>query len=1267
MTPRSERVRPTLTPRPRFAGVFGARGSLLIILLASLGLAGCKTPDFIGNRYNNFTAYYNTFYNAERQFKSGYENLDRFDETIDRERYLTLFVRTTGSSAAREFEQAVIKSADLLRNHPSSKWVDDALMLIGKSYFYQENYVGALQKFSEVVEMGTGLQDEALFWLSRTLITSGSFDEALENLTAAMAQEDADREWVAQYNLLLAELSIKQDLFEDAAGHLNAALDDLKDKELAARTAFLLGQVNEKLERWDEAVASYRNVRNYRAPYELDYAARFSAVRVDGRHVNPDRALSEVRKLERDDKNFAKTGELRYLRARVLQEIGREDEAFNIYDELLYDPLSIPSGSSSGNLKGKIHYALGELYRDIDRNYVMAAAHFDTASTSLGGVSSAAVGRGGRAGAGASRAGSATQDTQYAPEAITDAANLKQSFSNYARVFKDVARYDSLLFLGSLPQEEYDARILELRQERAEELAEQRRILAERQREQAFRSASSQTDQLVNRGLPPGKVIPTFGDDSGQTGGFLFYDDPIRVQEGRLAFQNIWGNRPLAPNWRRSAALSSAGVEANSEEAVNQEEIALELEEDELPNIDDSAVPRDSTAQLEMRGLRAISRYELGNILFLGMAKPDSAAVWYRKVIDEDPAEVVSQRALYALAEVQLALGDSLTSSRLYRDILDRYPDSDFSVSVRERLGLPAVEIVATDSVAMAVQAFEDAVELRYSSPSAAIDSLLLVAADWIGFDESDRALFAVGDIHLTEAQRDSAAIFTPIAFTVPPHRLSLLWPKKYEPLPDPVDADSLARIDSLAALVLSADSLAMPDSMLVGADSLAMPDSILVGADSLAMPDSVLLDTGLPMPESDSLRVSTEPDAPLVAPSDASKDASPDAELDAASDASSNAAPDASSDTELDAASVTLPDAASDASLDTELDAASDALPDAASDTPSNPETDPPGIDIVSADSLSIRGDSLAVEGDSLTLAVDSSLVDAEPVIEPLGIEDIYSRIVSTSGRKKVGIQAKSILDALIELRTPPPPDSAMLANMRLNSLRLDSLQLDSLQFDSLGVYIAGGDSLGYDPRLIGVVDSTAVVPQDSTKTALLPGAEVASDSTGAEEQVRPVMSDSDVLALVAKAAAADSARQAQQRAVPRAGNPSGRSEDESNEDDGFSNDDYDVRTTSNLKPLLPTGRPDLAAVGFTLTFGSHFDLDSAREQLNELSARLDSTEYPLYVITNAEGEKFEYLVGWGMFTSIRERVEAESRFAAILPETRNLMHLLPTEDRRP
>ena len=189
---RSHLLAPSTSRRRTPAAHSGRRPTMVALVATLVLLSGCKTPDFVGRRYSNFTAYYNTFYNAERQFEKGYENLDRFEDKVDREQYLPLFVKTTGTSASREFEQTILKSADILREHPESKWVDDALMLIGKSYFYQENYVGAVQKFSEILDQQTDLRDEAQFWLARSLMTSGAYNEALEVLTLAMATEGAD-------------------------------------------------------------------------------------------------------------------------------------------------------------------------------------------------------------------------------------------------------------------------------------------------------------------------------------------------------------------------------------------------------------------------------------------------------------------------------------------------------------------------------------------------------------------------------------------------------------------------------------------------------------------------------------------------------------------------------------------------------------------------------------------------------------------------------------------------------------------------------------------------------------------------------------------------------------------------------------------------------------------------------------------------------------------------------------------------------------------
>ncbi len=1123
----------------------------LIITLAVLVTAGlgCKSPDFIGKRYNNFTAYYNTFYNAERQFETGVNNLDRLNVDVDRERYLPLFVKTTGASASAEFEETVLKSADLLREHPESKWIDDALLLIGKSYFYQENYVGATQKFREVIDLESSLEEEGRFWLARALITSGALDLAEEELALASNQENVNRRWASQYELLLAEMSIKQDNWEAAAGYLRSAIPDVKDKEIAGRAQFLLGQVTEKLGRYEEAHQAYEDVRRYRPSYELGYAARYSAVRVEGTHLDPERALVEVRKMERDDKNFTSLSELRYLRARILQSVGRDDESYDIYYELLYDPVT---SLTVGKVKGRIHYALGEMYRDIDHDYVMAAAYFDTASASL---NTAVAARN------SSRVGSAPgTDLRYAPEAIVDARDLKDSYSAFSRVYRDIARYDSLLWLGMMPQEEYDAKIIELRQLRAEELAEQRRILEERQREQAFRNANSTSnDPFLNRGLPEGKIIPTPGDPTGQQGGYLFNEDPIRVQEGRLAFQNIWGTRPLVPNWRRSAALNASDAETDEAAIEEAQEVLQQLTQNELPDINDSAVPRDSLAQLEMRSSRANSRYELGNILFLGMASPDSAAVWYRQVIDEDPSEAVAQRAFYALAEVHRALGDSLAANRLYRDILDRFPDSDFSNGVRERLGIEDDDIVLTDSLLLAIEAFENIILDTEADSVARMNDLLGVAVDWTGFDESPRALLAAGDIHLRMAGADSAAIFAALPLTIERHRLSGLWPNKFQPLPDTsaVEADSLFALPDSTGSIEEGLSVS-PDSMAaVPADSTLLSSELVnLPSDSgIAPPDSVLVPAGV----------------------DGSSEQGGEQENE------SEAAADSSQVSTI---------------LETEDLAA------AASDSTGGPVSEPGAVaDTTSALDSGVLKDSIIA---SMTPPVEA--VTSEPEPADLFIEDIYSKIVSLSRGEKVALQAQAILDALVEYRTPPP----------------DTTATDSLATDTLAV------------------------------TSALP--------------------DSVVLAMVARSAAtqdslaarADSlARQGITRDVPRAGAPGaiaeGGEEDDSREEEG-----EEARSSSNLKPLLPTGRPDLDAEGYSVILATHFDLQSAQLGLRELSARIDSTGIPLYVITQSVGDQLEFLIGWGMFSTRAEGDDAQVRFDAYLPERRNYLHLLPTTVRR-
>jgi TolA-binding protein len=91
----------------------------------ALGTAGC--------------AYYNTFYFAKRYFSQA-EKLSRAagSDKIPPE-------------AARKYDDAIRQSTKVLKYHGGSRWVDDALYLIGASFYGKGEYEEALRKFDELV------------------------------------------------------------------------------------------------------------------------------------------------------------------------------------------------------------------------------------------------------------------------------------------------------------------------------------------------------------------------------------------------------------------------------------------------------------------------------------------------------------------------------------------------------------------------------------------------------------------------------------------------------------------------------------------------------------------------------------------------------------------------------------------------------------------------------------------------------------------------------------------------------------------------------------------------------------------------------------------------------------------------------------------------------------------------------------------------------------------------------------------------------------
>ena len=713
----------------------GLCAGLIILVL----LPGCRQGTFLGNRYNNFRAYYNTFYNAQKAFDAGEEALELSERQIDRSRFVFVFPATQSgaSSGGAQFEQAIEKSADLLRERPDSKWADDALLLIGKAYFYQNNFVGAEGKFRETVEAALErdqleLADEARFWLGRTLAGSERYEEASSVLEEGLARPDIRPKWRSKLRLALGELHVQQRQWADAAEALRIGIPETEEKDLSGRAQFLLGQVLEADGRYEEAAAAYADVAHHRPIYELSYAAKLSEALVLGVDAgNTAQALGLIRGMRRDGKNFQNRAEVELAYARLLGAADQPDEAEQRFNMLLYD-----EDFRANNVRGEAYYRYAEFFRDEANDYMRAAAYFDTAATNV-----------------RSEPGREELVTRVA---LRDVRRSAEVYRSYASIATELAETDSLLYLGTLGAEDFRTAIAAIESERIRQWEDEQRILAERRAGQGF----------GNTPIARGGEFPVEGDEGGrafgvETGieaGFLNYRDPARSQDALLAFERVWGERALAPNWRRLQALQSAVVEGSGPEAGGDQGQGNQGNATGPPPLDISDVPRTDEAQARVRSQRAELRYELGNVFFLSLAKPDSAAYWYGLVVSQDADQPVVTRARYALAEVHGAQGRDAEAEVLYRQVIADQPLSAQAAQARERLGLPPLEQeTILDARALAEIAYDQAYGLwQGGSHSEAIGQMLDIGARASDDDVSPRALLVSGLIFTEWVRRDS-------------------------------------------------------------------------------------------------------------------------------------------------------------------------------------------------------------------------------------------------------------------------------------------------------------------------------------------------------------------------------------------------------------------------------------------------------------------------------------------------------------------------------
>jgi tetratricopeptide (TPR) repeat protein len=619
----------------------------LQIAIIALILAGCGTP--LEQPWRNFNAYFNTYYNTKQYYEDGLEQNERQIPEVNPEEPIQVFLPPT-NSGLQDFEMAIETGASILRDHPESKYVEPSIFIIGKSYFYRRENFAALEKFQEMQAFSEGTAaQEAVFWQGRVYNQMQSIGEGIRFLEQEI---DVIENWepsiLARANIILAQLYVAEDSWETASELLNEHAVNLVDKEIRARAYFLQGQVLEQLGEYEGARLAYSNVPESIVNYDLVFNSDRKEASVLRELGDYDRAYNLYRSMERNDKNIDARTELQYEMARTVQLRGEPQRALEMYENILRNEIITPEPLT----RAKIYNGQAEVYRYNLDNFQMAAAYYDSASQER-------------------------VAENRLPEGF-NATELANTFGQYATVRQEISRLDSLLYLGKLEPAAFDSVIAEIRLQRQQELEEE---LQEMQRQQ---------DQLVN--VEQSDQTASVSAESSEYG-FLNIRNQVRLADASLQFQAIWGDRPLADNWRRGADVIGTGIstieESDSlEEGNGREENVIQRAPGIQVSLDLSEIPTTPAAQDSMVKRLENRYYLLANVFFLSLNLPDSAQVYYQRIASNDLSPEFIPGSLYSLSEIELLEGDEEQALKWARRLVDEYPNTEFARRISERMNL---------------------------------------------------------------------------------------------------------------------------------------------------------------------------------------------------------------------------------------------------------------------------------------------------------------------------------------------------------------------------------------------------------------------------------------------------------------------------------------------------------------------------------------------------------------------------------------------------
>lgn len=372
-----------------------------------LALASCSTQKNtrMSRNYHAMTARYNIFFNGNEAFIRGVKKVEN-GLVDDYSRILPMFpysVHETLKKTTSDMDRTIEKSKKVIRKHSIRtkpvfdfkksndpnyrKWyqqeefnvmVDDAYMRMGQAHFYKAEFLEAIGVFSYIARHfpKTDSRYEAMLWMARAYAEMDWLYEA-EDVLKKVNDDAFPRSFNPDYEAITTDVYLKRGLFHDAIPHLKEAINLQKDKNTKRRFTYILAQLYQQVENFDNAVATYQLVLKMSPSYDMAFNARIKLTEVFQGKGNSEGIKKELRKMLKDEKNKDYLDQIYYALGNMELAEGKIEEAMKNYD------LSIINSTNNDVQKGLSQVTVAD-YHFKRANYRKAQPYYSGAATSFG-------------------------------------------------------------------------------------------------------------------------------------------------------------------------------------------------------------------------------------------------------------------------------------------------------------------------------------------------------------------------------------------------------------------------------------------------------------------------------------------------------------------------------------------------------------------------------------------------------------------------------------------------------------------------------------------------------------------------------------------------------------------------------------------------------------------------------------------------------------------------------------------------------------------